>query len=484
MKKLFLRKRSKHERGGSAITALLIVFFICLNLMLVALNSSLEWYFSITDRQYYTLNGSSDGYFEKINPENKKIDFYFCMSEDSLNENITYGRILDTVRQFSERYGFFSLHHLDVYYDYDFIKNELGVEEAVTKDSVILHSPGIGYTVRSLSTFYIYDENDSSNDDMIFNGEEIVATLVRRVLSSSFPKVYFTVGHGEVSTQSMQNLLYSAGYDVWTADISKNEIEEECRLIVISNPLYDFEEFKDGSTSEISRLREFIARGGSVMVLRSPSAPALPRLDALCEAYGLSANVGSMLFDGENSIASNAGALLLSYAESDAAEAIAHRASAAEDASAIAAAGMTSLSLSEGEGYTAGPLIKTHGSASLLCDGKTVSTGEHTVAAISKINGRDGSIGSLVLVGGTGLSDAMLLDMGGYGNEPFLYSLLEYNDESIVTPIGAGVVVLNTYPLTNLSSNETRVLFAILSVLVPVTAGACGFFICRRRKNR
>ena len=484
MKKLFSRKKGKHERGGGAITALAIAFFISLNLMLVALNASFEWFFSITDKQYYTLNGSTDEYFEKINPENKKIDFYFCMSEDSLNENYTYGRILDTVRQFSERYDFFSLHHLDVYYDYDFIKTELGVEEEVTKDSVILHSPGVGYTVRALSTFYIYDENDSSNDDMIFNGEEIVAVLVRRVLEDSFPKVYFTVGHGETSTQSMQNLLYSAGYDVWTADISKNEIEEECSLIVISNPLYDFEEYKDGSTSEITRLRDFVARGGNLIVLRSPSSPALPRLDAFCAAYGLSANVGSALLDGENSIAANAGALLLNYAEGDAARAIALRASAAEGVGSLAASGMTSLSLSEGEGYTLEPLIQTYASASLYTDGKAVSTGEHTVMALSKISGRDGNVGSLTLVGGTGLADAMLLDMGGYGNESFLYSLLEYTDESVCAPVGAGVVVLNTYPLTNLSSNETRVLFVLLSALVPATAGVCGFFICRRRKNR
>ena len=484
MKKLSLRKKSKHERGGGAITALVIAFFICLNLMLVALNASFEWFFSITDKQYYTLNGSTDGYFEKINPENKKIDFYFCMSEDSLNENYTYGRILDTVRQFSEKYDFFSLHHLDVYYDYDFIKNELGVEEDITKNSVILHSPGVGYVVRALSTFYIYDENDSSSDDMIFNGEEIVATLVHRVLTNTFPKVYFTVGHGEVSTQSMQNLLYSAGYDVWTADIAKNEIEEECSLIIISNPLYDFEEFKDGSTSEISRLRDFIARGGNVIVLRSPSAPALPRLDAFCEAFGLSANVGSVLLDDENSVASNASSLLLDYAESDAARAIALRASTAGGTGALAATKMTSLSLSEGEGYTVEPLIKTHTSASLFSDGKPVSTGEHTVMALSKIEGRGTSMGSLTLIGGTGLADAMLLDMGGYGNESFLYSLLEYTDEGVHAPIGAGVIVLNTYPLTNLSSNETRVLFVLLSVLVPAAAGICGFFVCRRRKNR
>lgn len=483
MKKL-LRRRSvgKHEKGSLSITLLVIALFLCTNLMLVSLNGIFEWFLSMGDKQYYTLNGSTDEYFEKINPENKPIDFYFCMSEDSLNENYTYGRILDTVKQFSERYGFFNVSYLDVYYDYDFIKKELGVESEVTSDSVILHSPGVGYEVRSLSTFYIYDTEDASNDDMIFNGEEIIATLIYRVLNTDFPKVYFTVGHGESSTQSMQNLFFSAGYDVWTADLSRNEIEEDCELIVIANPLYDFEEFKDGSASEISRLREFIARGGSVLVLRSPSASALPRLDAFCESYGLSVNTGALLRDGEHSIASNSSALLLDYADSEAAKAISSRAEAAKGVGSIACSSVTAVTVKDGEGYKAQSLLTSYDSATLYADGKALSSGKHTVAAISRTE--SAGKGTLMLVGSTGLGDAALLDMGSYGNESFLYALLEHTGAVDVTPIGCGVVVLNSYPLTNLSGNTSSLYFVVLTAVIPVLAGACGFLLLRRRKNR
>ena len=485
MKKLFSRRGvTRHEKGGRAITALAIAFFICVNLMLVALNDAFRWHFLITDKQLYTLNGSTDEYFEKINPENNPVNFYFCMNESSLSENVTYERILDTVRQFADRYSFFSYSHLDIYYDHDFIKKDLGVQEAVTKDSVILYSPGAGYEVRSLSTFYIYDTEDTKNDDMIFNGEEIVATLVFRVLNESFPKVYFTVGHGESSTQSMQNLLFSAGYDVLTADLSQNDIEEDCKLIVIANPLYDFEEFKDGSASEITRLRGFIERGGSVLVLRSPAAAALPRLDALCESYGLSVKSGSILRDEEHSIASNSAALLLDYASSDAAKAVSDRADKAEGTNGIACAGVTAVTTKDGEGYQTSALLKTYESAALYTDGKKVSDGEHTVAALSRANGIGGKTGTLILVGSTGLGDAMLLDMGGYGNESFLYSLLEYAGGADTTPIGAGVVVLNSYPLTNLSSSTSRLFFVLLTVALPFAASVGGFLVCRRRKHR
>ena len=486
MKKLFKRQRvvNRHEKGSTAITVTVIAFFLALNLMLVSLNSVLGLFINVTDKQFYTLNGSTDSYFDAVNPEKKPVDFYFCMSEDSLNENYTYGRILDTVRQFSERYDFISLSFLDVYYDYDFIKKDLGVEEAVTSDSVILHSPGTGYVVRALSTFYIYDAEDTSNDDMIFNGEEIMATLVYRVLNKSFPKVYFTVGHGETSTQSMQNLFFSAGYDVWTADLSKNEIEDDCSVIVISNPLYDFEEFKDGSDSEITRLDAFLKRGGTLLVLRSPLSGSLPRLDALCEKYGITASVGSLLRDGEKSVSSNNAALLLTYSDSAAAKAIAKRAASAKDVGDVVAKNATALSLKDGEGYTVSPLIESYPSASLYRDGKAVASGVHTVAAESEIVGKNGKTGRLILVGSTGLGEAALLDLGSYGNESFLYALLERAEGVSVTPIGCGVVVLNTYPLTNLSGKGANIYFLVLTLAVPALVGALGFLLVRRRRVR
>lgn len=485
MKKFFKRRPvNRHEKGSGAITLTVIALFLACNLFLVPLGSAFRLFTSVVDKQFYTLNGSTDAYFDAINPEKKPVDFYFCMSEESLNENYTYGRILDTVRQFSLRYDFISLSFLDVYYDYDFIKKDLGVEESVTSDSVILYSAGIGYVVRSLSTFYIYDTEDTSNDDMIFNGEEIMATLVYRVLHKNFPKVYFTVGHGETSTQSMQNLFFSAGYDVWTADLSKNEIEEECSTIVISNPLYDFEEFKDGSSSEISRLDEFLARGGTLIVLRSPLAGELPRLDALCEKYGLSVKVGALLRDSEHSISSNAAALLLRYSDSDAAKAISLRTSLAGDLGDIAAKNVTSLTLADKNGCRVSPLIESYDSAALYRDGKRLSEGVHTVAAQSTVNGKDGKTGTLILIGTTGLGEAALLDLGSYGNEAFLYALLERTEGISVTPIGCGVVVLNTYPLTNLSGKDANTYFLALTLGVPAVLGVLGLLLIRRRRNR
>lgn len=479
----FLKSTRKEERGGLAMTLALIALFLALNLILVSLGGSLGFYMSIVDKAYYTLNGSTDEYFEAINPERKKIDFYFCQSEDSLNENYTFGRILDTLLQFEERYDYFNVSFLDVYYDYTLLAEYAEKHDtSIDADSVIMHCPATGESiVRSLSTFYIYDTEDQTNQDMVFNGEEIVATMLSRVLLSARPKAYFTTGHGEVSSTSMQGLLYSAGYDIVTADISLYDIEEDCELIVISAPKYDFEEYDSvNARSEISRLREFVSRGGTVLVLRTATSEALPRLDAFLSSYGMTPETGSLVRHEDMSVGSNSAAILLTYAQNNLP--IGARAeSKTSERVVFGASG--ALTLKESDAYRVSPLLESYDGAVLYRGGEEVSRGKYTVMAMSEIPTAEGGHGNVVLCTSSAIADGAILDMGSFGNEALLYSLLEYTGGE-KTPIGCGVVVLNTYPLSNLTKNTSDRYFWLLGVALPLVTAGVGFVLLRRRKRR
>ena len=341
--------------------------------------------------------------------------------------------------------------------------------------------------VRSLSTFYVYDTEDPSSNAMVFNGEEIMATMVARVVGTGErPKAYFTTGHGEVSSVAMQNLLYTAGYDVLTADISRNKIEDDCALIIISAPNYDFKEYEDKTVeSEISRLRAFVARGGMVMVLRSPSAKALPRLDAFCAAYGMTVAHDAYLRDTDKSLGANSAAILLRYADSQAASTLRARAELANRDDVVF--GFTSpIALSAGAGYTVEPILQSYDSAKFYrADGTSgdVADGGEVVAAMSTVPGTGKTAGKVFVAGTATLGEESLLDMGSYGNEGLLYALLEQT-EQVTAPIGCGVIVLNTYPLADLHRSTANIYAILLTLGVPLACGAAGFLIVRRRKNR
>ncbi|MBE6655752.1 MAG: hypothetical protein E7609_02640 [Ruminococcaceae bacterium] len=360
MNKLSKRGAGKEKESRLLITAV-ILLFIVLNLLLAFLANTYGWYFLAVDPMFYDISGVTDEYFEKVNPEGKRVEFYFCMSRAALTENNTFGRILDTVEQFDERYDFFTVKHLDTYYDYEilerFSKDEAGNEIDINSQSVIVYSPesGAPALVRSLSTFYYYDTEDTTNDDMIFNGEEIVASLVGAALEKDRPDALFTTGHGESPTASFMNAFYSAGYDVVTGDLTAEDIPEGTEIVVIASPKYDFEEYADKTIAcEISRLADFVRAGGTVIYLRSTGAGSLPRLESFYSRYGIVAE-GGMITDSTHSVDTTGKSVLLRYDAGEGASALRDYA-LSYNASRLVAAGASPIRVETVTGATAVPL--------------------------------------------------------------------------------------------------------------------------------
>ena len=486
MNKLSRRGTGKERESRLLITAVILLFLI-LNLLLAYLSSTYGWYFLATDPMYYTLSGVTDDFFDEVNPEGRRVELYFCMSRASLTENHTFGRILDTVEQFDARYEFFSMKHLDTYYDFatlDRFAKEHDTE--LTNQSVIVYSPDTGKSeIRSLSTFYYYDTQDTSNDDMIYNGEEIVASLVGTVLGLDRPEVLFTTGHGETPTVSLLNAFYSAGYDVATQDISTGDIPEKTEIVVIAAPKYDFEEYADATVEcEISRLADFVREGGTVVYLKNASAGALPRLDGFYSRYGIHALDG-MVKDPSHAIDPSGLAVLLRYDEGEGATSVREHA-LRYNTSRLAAAGVSPIRIDAVAGATATSLLRTYDTAVCQMGGETVSTADeegYTVAALSRTDEYHGKRGSLAMIAAEAFAEVDTMETDGYGNKEFLFSLIK-EMTGAPAPIGCGVLQINTYPLEDMTRGVANVYLAVFAGVIPLAVAVTAVFVLRRRAHK
>ena len=478
--------REKKKRDGRAIVAAAVSFFLLLNLAVTYIFGSLGWFVTTSEPPYYTLSGVTDAYFEAVNPDGKRVEVIFCMSEREMEETPTYGRILDTVKQFAKRYDFLTLRHLNVRLDYDALQGYAEEHETtVDSSTVIVTSPDTGESVvRALSTFYVYDAENTELQDMVYNGEEVVATMVGRVMGGERPLAVFTTGHGESPTTSLANHLYSAGYDVKTADISRDGIDENCALLVLAAPLYDFEEYADKSlVSEISRMRDYLARGGNLLVLRSPKNGGLKRLDALLASYGLATEETAILKDNASSIDIDGTALLLQGA-SGKAESLLSALQEISDAP-IVMGDCGKITVTEGAGYTAYPLLMSSPAAEEYAEGKRVSVapdGGYAVAAISEIPSLGGGTGKILLLNAAVFSDRILFDTDGYANEPLLYLFTDYA-AGLTTPKGCGTLLINTYPLEGMNRRLAGVWLGILAGAVPLAVAVTGVFVTVKRRQ-
>lgn len=475
----------KKKRDGRALVVAAVSFFVLFNLAVSYIFGSLGWFVVTSKPVFYTLSGVTDAYFEAVNPDGKQVEVIFCMSEKEMEETPTYGRVLDTVKQFAERYDFFSYRHLNVRLDYDALAG-YAEEHDITVDTstVIVACPDTGESVvRALSTFYVYDTENEEVEDMVYNGEEVVATMVGRVMGGERPLAVFTTGHGETPTLSLMNHLYSAGYDVTTADISREGIDEKCELLVLASPLYDFEEYADKTlVSEISRMRDYLSRGGNLLVLRAPENGGLARLDALLASYGLAVDEG-LLKDSASSVDVSATALLVKGAEGKA-ETLLSDLKKVSDAP-IVMGDCGKITVSQGEGYTAYPLLTTTDAAKEYLAGKETSKapeGGYAVAAVSEVSAGMGDTGKLLLLNAGAFSDRILLDTDGYANESLLYVFTEYATD-LSTPKGCGTLLINTYPLEGMNRGLAGVWLGVLAGGVPLAVAVTGVCVILKRRH-
>lgn len=512
MGKLSKRSAGK-ERESILFVGAIIAFVLVVNIVLAYFSSAFGWYFLATDRKFYTLSGVTDEYFDKVNPDPdgegpmtpEKVTLYFCMSEEGLKENPTFERILHTAKQFGHRYDFLTVKHVRPEYDHELLEafthvkdkdgnDRLGADgeplrNEISDMSVIAYSEDTKrYEVAALSDFYYFDTEDTTNDDMIFVGEELVAALVGRVVANDRPVAYFTVGHGELATRPMADALTRAGFDWDTLDLSKGAVPKDVQLLVIAAPQYDFEEYDDKTIEcEINRLRDFVKGGGTILFFRSTSAGKLPCLDRFLSEFGITAEEG-MITDGSSSAGFDEKSVLLRYDGGEGARPVRSYARKYDGSSAIQStellvAGAAPLTLSSVTGATAVPLLRTHGSAVNRVDGKKVSeagSDGYITAALSRLDGEGGHVAVISADAFAGLDT---MESEGYGNKEFLYALLT-ETVGASTPIGCGIVLLNTYPLEGVTRSTANVFLAVFAGALPLCVAGVGVIVLRRRRLR
>ena len=306
----------KLRYGGvtAALTAAIIAIIIIVNIIFSALSQKLLWYSDLTPELFFTLSENcitlmknGDTAFEKSTSPIKKIDEFraaakaenpdakdediminiiFCNDELTWKEDTAQRYVLETAKQLrSEFPNYINIEYVDI------IRNPTAVTKYgknVSTTSVIIECGG-EFRVRALKSFYVFDTDDSETP-WAYNGEKILAASILAVTRADTPIACITTGHGEqLPGESFLLTLQNAGYDIQAIDLSKDEIPEACRLIIISSPSEDFM-VDDGYTdyNEIEKLDIFLDGDSSLMVFMDPTLTIrLTNLEDYLEEWGI-----------------------------------------------------------------------------------------------------------------------------------------------------------------------------------------------------
>lgn len=302
------RQKLRHGSASAAIIVLVLAGVILLNAAVTALFSGKLWFLDMTSEGMYSLTPETTSMlqssFDEVNAarrqageEDVKVEIIFCADPDMLRANelmrYIYYTALDLQDTFPDTVEVRTTNvwsnpsSVDAYRTNSY--------SSIYQTNVIVAS-GSEFRITDIRTYYTYN-SDQDTEPWAYNGEKKFVQSIIAVTRAEAPVCGITVNHGEpfateegrAQYETFLGVLNNAGYDVVYLDLEKDEIPEDCRLILTFDPQTDFATAfgNEGGVSEIAKLDAFLEQAYSFMVFVDADTPVLPHLEEFLEEWGI-----------------------------------------------------------------------------------------------------------------------------------------------------------------------------------------------------
>ena len=274
-----------------AVTLLVVVGLVALNLLLSYFGSQRLLYIDLTPEEFYTVSDAMKEqmqFVEKLEDKEKKIKITFCTDPDILTANqnlrMPYFLALGLAKLHPEK---IEVETVNVTYNPTAVSKYKANSMTRINPTDIIISYGDRYRIVGADNMWV---SDSTGELYSFNGEYRMATIMLSVTAKERPVAYFVTGHGETyydtqnptrvenaDAQAIYDLLTERGLEVKTFDITEGKlVPEDCVLLVINNPREDYHSDGDRMSldyiSETEILDRYLVRDqGAIMVAKDPT---------------------------------------------------------------------------------------------------------------------------------------------------------------------------------------------------------------------
>lgn len=318
---IYIRKSPKKL---AVITAAVLLAVVVFNILFSVIGDRQMFYIDLSQTLYksgktnmYTLSDDckdmiADRVIPMIDQTNKeraergedpiKLNIVFCSDRDVLEDNELTRYVSYTARSIAKNFP----DHVSVQY-INIATNPSSVQKYKVNSAATLYNSdvivefGSEYLVQGVNSFY-YTES-TADKPWAYNGEQRLTAMIMSVTRVESPICCITSNHGESLFDGNGNikeeystfvsLIESAGYTVQILDLEKEEIPEDCRMIITFDPTEDYKAFgklDEGEVSEIEKLDKYLDQSKSFFFICNPGTPKLPSLEEYLEEWGVSVN--------------------------------------------------------------------------------------------------------------------------------------------------------------------------------------------------
>lgn len=277
---LMIRKKWLSNTAQTILlVAVLLAIFISINMYVQSLN--LEP-IDVTKNKIYTLSDSSKDVIKNIN---KDVTIYlYGIEDDSTLANFVkqYARVNDHIKWeiLTEESNLAKVQEYDLSSGYEII---------------VIESEGSSKIIDTSYELYSYDYTTGQEVDLT---EQTLTNSILAIATDQKPKVYFSTGHEEYSTEKelgvLATYLKNEAYEIADVNLlTEGKVPEDCDLLVIMAPVKDFTE------QEVQSVLAYINNGGDIILSSDVGniSETYPNLQRIYDQYGTTLNHSGYVYE-------------------------------------------------------------------------------------------------------------------------------------------------------------------------------------------
>lgn len=274
MKNIFKSAASKNGSYSVGLTAIVIAIIVVVNLIVGQLPENIR-NVDISDNKIYKISKTSQEILKELD---QKITFKVFAEKDKTDE-----RIKTFIKKYAALSGKIKVEWIDPVQHPSELSNNNVSENTI----LITNDETDKNTTVSFNDIIVVDESSyyttGSATESEFDGEGQLTSAVNYVISDTTKKLYYTTGHGENTfSTAVSDLLDKSNMEEEELNLlMKNEIPEDCDLLVLYGPTSDI------SADEKNTISEYLAAGKKVVLMLGDAKDETPNLNALMKEYGL-----------------------------------------------------------------------------------------------------------------------------------------------------------------------------------------------------
>ncbi|NLY43722.1 MAG: GldG family protein [Clostridiaceae bacterium] len=266
LKKLLRDRKFRHGASATMVTAIFIAALIAINLLIGNYHLNID----LTKDKIFTLSGQT----LKVLKELKQPVTIYALYRQG-NETPEIKEILDRYEMGSPN---IKVEYVDPSKDTDFVNKYAEKGYAIYNGTIIIERGG---KCKVISPNDIVDYNTYTQEARSLLVEQRITSSIASVANEKETIVYFVEGHEEASLSLLKQILEMEGIKTGTVQLADQEIPEDAQLLLVSAPVFDFEE------SEIEKLDAYLNKGGRAAFLFHISLESLPNLEDYLKKWGV-----------------------------------------------------------------------------------------------------------------------------------------------------------------------------------------------------